>query len=200
MLSGCARFAVLDTETTFQDRVMPIGVVIADAQSMQIVEKRYILISPDYLLPAMYSHVIRHKRARIDKVAGREAAIREVRALLERHGTNAVFAYNARFDQMHLPELKDLEWYDIIRLAAYRQFNRCIDGSCDCCKTGRLRTSYSAETIYRMISGDNGYCEVHNAVTDAEDELAIMRMLGQPLEAYEIARIKPEERKQQYGR
>jgi hypothetical protein len=40
-----------------------------------------------------------------------------------------------------------------------------------------------------MLSGDNGYFEVHNAVRDAEDELRIMELLGQTLEKYECAKI-----------
>ena len=45
------------------------------------------------------------------------------------------------------------------------------------------------ELMTRLISGNRRYCEMHNALQDAIDELDIMRMLGLPVEAYEIGRI-----------
>ncbi len=43
---------------------------------------------------------------------------------------------------------------------------------------------YGVESILRMLSGDCGYCEVHNAICDAMDELTIMRLLGHSIDAY----------------
>ena len=36
------------------------------------------------------------------------------------------FAYNACFDRNHLPELRDFDWYNIMHLAAYHQYNAKI--------------------------------------------------------------------------
>ena len=77
--------------------------------------------------------------------------------------------------------------YDIMRLAAYRQYNRAILDSADCCKTGRLKRGYGVENILKMLSGNHRYYETHNAVLDAEDELQIMQLLGHELNEYEIA-------------
>ena len=38
-----------------------------------------------------------------------------------------------------------------------------------------------------MLLHDNGYCETHNALCDAQDELKIMQLLGMPVEKYECA-------------
>jgi hypothetical protein len=40
------------------------------------------------------------------------------------------------------------------------------------------------EPILRMLSGNSNYCETHNAVLDALDELKIMQLLGHDLEKY----------------
>jgi hypothetical protein len=40
-----------------------------------------------------------------------------------------------------------------------------------------------------MLTDDGRYCEVHNAIEDAVDELRIVELLGHPLEVYECARI-----------
>ena len=40
-----------------------------------------------------------------------------------------------------------------------------------------------------MLSEDLEYCEMHNALTDAMDELIIMRMLNHELGKYALARI-----------
>ena len=58
-----------------------------------------------------------------------------------------------------------------------------------CCGTGRLKKGYGVESMYRLLSGDGSYSEVHNALADAEDELEIMRMLGHDLEMYETTRL-----------
>ena len=111
------------------------------------------------------------------------------REFLAQNKVSRIFAYNAKFDYNHLPELAGYEWFDIMRIAAYKQFNRAIPESCPTCKTGRLKSNYGVEDILRLLSGDNMYCEVHNAVCDAVDELRIVELLGLELETYECARI-----------
>jgi hypothetical protein len=108
---------------------------------------------------------------------------------LSSHGITSIYAYNAKFDCGHLPELKNYNWYDIMRIAAYKQFNKSIPDAAPCCKTGRLKSNYGVESITRMLTGNSRYYEVHNAVADAVDELRIVELLGLPLTAYDIARI-----------
>lgn len=98
-----------------------------------------------------------------------------------------LFAYNACFDKKHLPEYSGYEWYDIMRLAAYRQYNRAIRDSADCCKTGKLKRGYGVENIFRMLSKNDGYNEMHNSLLDAQDELKIMELLGCEIREYDIA-------------
>lgn len=95
-----------------------------------------------------------------------------------------MFAYNAAFDHNHMPELSRLDWFDIMRLAAYRQYNFRIPRSAECYGTGRLKRGYGVEPMLRLLSGDCGYQETHNALYDAMDELEIMRLLGHGLEDY----------------
>ena len=76
-------------------------------------------------------------------------------------------------------------WYDIMRLAAYRQHNPKIPPHADCCTTGRLKRGYGVEPMLRLLSGDRTYQETHNAVLDAVDELGIMRLMGRGLEEYQ---------------
>jgi len=76
------------------------------------------------------------------------------------------------------------EWFDILRLAAYKQYNPCIPAAARCCQTGRMKCGYGVEAVYRMLSGNGRYTEVHNGWFDAMDELKIMEMLGHPLEVY----------------
>lgn len=41
----------------------------------------------------------------------------------------------------------------------------------------------------KMFKKDERYRETHNAVSDAEDELQIMQLLGHEISKYEIAHI-----------
>ena len=136
----------------------------------------------------MYSDAL-HQRGIEESVAGRTETIQNIVQLLEQYGISSVFAYNASFDRNHLPELSHMNWYDIMRLAAYRQYNDKIPKGARCCGTGRLKSGFGVEAMLRLLSGDHRYYEKHHALTDAIDELQIMQLLNHPIQDYQIALI-----------
>ena len=114
----------------------------------------------------------------------RAEAIDDLCTWFRQHGVRSVFACNACFDRNHMPEMRSFDWYDIMRLAAYRQSNPKIPASAECCSTGRLKRGYGVEAMLRLLSGNYTYCESHNAFYDALDELEIMRLLRHPITKY----------------
>lgn len=122
-------------------------------------------------------------------VTNRKRSIKEIKEWLNIYDVKKLFAYNASFDRRHLPEFVEYKWYDIMRLAAYRQYNLAISSSADCCKTGRLKRGYGVENILKMLSKDKYYSETHNALLDAQDELKIMQLLECEMREYDIALI-----------
>ncbi len=180
------KFAVIDTETNWKDEVMSIGVVVADSKTLKKIDSKYYIFDPEYRAGGMYDNQLR-----LDEkgtcVTSRGQAIKEIKQWLDHYHVRKIFAYNASFDKKHLPEYSEYQWYDIMRLAAYRQYNSSIPSSADCYKTGRLKRGYGVENILKMLSGNHRYYETHNAVLDAEDELQIMQLLGHGLNEYEIA-------------
>ena len=178
------KIAVIDTETTWNDLVMSIGTVIADSDTFQALDARYHVLTPECEIGGMYENVLFLEGALAPKVCTRQEAMEDLTSWLKGYDVSAVFAYNASFDRNHLPELGYLKWFDIMRLAAYRQHNPKISCHAECFSTGRLKRGYGVEAIYRMLSGDCRYREVHNAVCDAMDELQIMRLLGHGMEDY----------------
>ena len=187
--------AVIDTETNWRDEVMSIGIALADCKTFKCVDSRYYIIDPEYRVGGIYSNVLHYKDngkrnlSCVEVTLSRKKALQEMRKYLASNSVSKIFAYNAKFDYAHLRELEDYEWYDIMRLAAYKQYNSAITEAFVCCKTGRLKTNYGVEPITRMLTGDNRYCEVHNAVYDAVDELRIIELLGHDLSKYECAKI-----------
>lgn len=178
------RFAVIDTETNWVDKVMSIGVVIADADTFRPVDAKYQVLTPEYLIGGMYESTLFADPRLAPVICSREEALADLTQWFCTHGVRQVFAYNAAFDRNHLPELRCFEWFDIMRLAAYRQFNRCIPANADCCATGRLKRGYGVEPMLQLLSGNRTYHETHNAIFDAMDELEIMRLLGYRLNDY----------------
>lgn len=181
-------FAVIDTETTWGDDVMSIGIVIADCDTFESVSRKYYILTPYKNQGGMYSNVLNLQNP--DLECSRDAAMLDLKIFLTQYGVEDIFAYNALFDHNHLPELKGYRWFDIIKVAAYRQYNTKIPDCAECFKTGKLKRGYGVEDIYRMLSGST-YYEKHNALTDAVDELEIMRMLGLNYSEYSAARITP---------
>ncbi len=183
------RFAVIDTETTWGDAVMSIGTVIADTATFELVDQRYYILTPFKNHGGMYASALYANGIKPDRECSRETAMAELRQFLSDHGATSMFAYNAAFDYRHLPELNHLVWYDIMKVAAYRQHNPSIPACADCYGTGRLKRGYGVESIYRMLSQELAYCELHNALTDAIDELTIMKLLDHEIGKYALARI-----------
>lgn len=179
-------FAVIDTETNWENELMSLGAVVADS-SFRIVDKLYAVIPEAAVKGGMFSGAL--KRVRPDAVVSRKKAVMLADGFLRGHGVEAIFAYNALFDLGQLPELGDRRWYDVMRIAAYRQYNPHLTEAMGLCSTGRLKRGYGVENVLRLISRDPTYRESHNALLDARDELTIMRLLAHPPEVYEKARI-----------
>jgi hypothetical protein len=186
-------FAVVDTETNWNDEVMSIGVVVADTKTWKKIDSQYYIIDPECRVGGMYAGELRITEKGV-RVTGRKQALKEIDQWLASYGIQKLFAYNASFDKKHLPEYAGYKWYDIMRLAAYRQYNKAIPDTAECYKTGRLKQGYGVEAILRMLGGDRRYQETHNAVLDAEDELKIMQLLGHEISQYDIALISAEKK------
>ena len=180
--------AVIDTETNWLDQVMSIGVVTAEENTLEPGERRYYILTPEAEVGGMYED--RMALTQPDLLGSRDQVMGNLVSWLQSLGIREIFAYNARFDCTHLPELGGFCWYDIMRLAAYRQYNASISPWTECCSTGRLKRGYGVEPVLRALSNDPGYGETHNALLDAVDELQIMKLLSQPLCCYrEAARL-----------
>lgn len=183
-------FAVIDAETTWGDAVMSIGIAVADSETFEMIAKKYYILTPFKDHGGMYTDALYVDDIKPDLECSREKAMEDLVCFLTTHDVVTIFAYNAAFDFRHLPELQYLSWYDIMKLAAYRQHNPKITSCHECCGTGRLKRGYDVEKIYRMLSENYEYCESHNALGDAIDELEIMRLLNLGLDRYVSARIR----------
>ena len=184
-----SKFAVIDTETTWGDAVMSIGIVIAESLTFKLIDKRYYILTPFKNHGGMYTCALYANNIKPDLECSREKAMNDLRRLLTDHDVATIFAYNAAFDYRHLPELRHLDWHDIMKLAAYRQHNPKIPSCAECYGTGRLKRGYGVESVYRMLSEDWAYSEMHNALTDAIVELEIMRLLNHELGRYALTKI-----------
>lgn len=176
-------FAVIDTETNWNDQVMSIGTVIANAKSFQLIDAKYHVLTPEYLIGGMYESTLFSDSLQ-PILCSRQEALTDLKSWFESYDVGSIFAYNACFDRNHLPELRGYDWYDIMRLAAYRQHNPKIPAYADCCSTGRLKRGYGVEPMLRLLSNNRTYHETHNAMYDAMDELEIMKLLHHSLSAY----------------
>ena len=131
----------------------------------------------------MYSIALNLK-SKTTIICRRENAIFEIIEALNKYKVKEIFAYNASFDRMHLHELNEYQWFDIMRVAAYKQYNAAIPDTAECFQTGKLKRGFGVESMIRLLTGDCKYYETHNALIDALDELKIIQLLGLPLDTY----------------
>ena len=182
------KIAVIDTETNWRDRVMSLGVVIADKKTFQPIKSKYYIFDPEYKFGGMYSSALNYGDGVKTILTDRKAGVANLSDWLKNNNIDSIFAYNANFDLSHLSELNDFSWYDIMKIAAYRQYNPKIPIE-ECYKTGRMKKNYGVESMIRLVAGDNDYRETHNALKDAQDELRLMRLLGVDLKEYACAKL-----------
>ena len=173
-------FAVIDTETNWDNEVMSVGIVIARDGDFEPIDTCYIISEEAARVGGLFSSSL-YIEGQDYKNFSKKAGIAAIKDFLNKHDIQEVFAYNASFDYRCLPELSAYSWHDILRLAAYKQYNPAIPVSAPCCKTGRLKCGYKVEDILQLF-GEGGYMELHNALTDAVDELRIMKHLQRTIE------------------
>ena len=165
---------------------MSIGVVIAEKDTFKKVDDLYFIVDPEYKIGGMFSMVLPVKgRAPKDILLTRKRVMEKFKEACVKD----LYAYNGSFDKNLLKELASYRWFDIMKIAAYRQYNDKIPASIECCKTGKMKRNYGVEPMMQLLSGNRRYTEVHNALYDAADELEIMRLLGKTLEEYIVAEI-----------
>lgn len=177
-------FAVIDTETNWADQVMSIGTVLADRDTFLPVAAKYHILPEESSIGGMYYDALFLDTPVKPILCTRAEAMDQLTHWLSENGVAAIFAYNACFDRNHLPELRCFDWYDIMRIAIYRQHNPKIPPCADCYSTGRMKRNYGVEPMLRLLSGNDTYRETHNALLDARDELEIMRHLGRKVHEY----------------
>ncbi len=178
------RFAVIDTETNIRNQVMSIGVVIADYETFMIVDERYYILEPERSVGGMYSMALMLPDCSDAPMVSRREAIDALDTWLCENEVDSLFAYNASFDKSHLEELENYKWYDIMRIAAYKQHNRAITNRDECFANGKMKRGYGVEAMIRRLSPMKNYCEKHNALHDARDELTLMVLLKHPVDYY----------------
>lgn len=178
-------FAVIDTETNYHGDVMSIGLIVCDYFTFKIIDSSYYILEFESMEKGMFSDVLY-----LESIKNRttkcfhDEAINEIKKIFKEHNVQCIVAYNTKFDKSKLPELDDYNWYDIMEIAAYKQFNKFIPNGADCCKTGKLKKGYKVQDILRLLTKNENYIEIHNAYYDALDEYKIMCLLGYPLETY----------------
>lgn len=191
-LCKCKRICVIDTETNYEDEVISIGAAIVDASTYDVIDTLYVVVYPECLKPAMFSDELDIPGVNIDLKDSRSKCIKKIKELLNQYEIKNIFAYNACFDCYHLPELNHYNWYDIMKIAAYKQYNPSLIGHGYFYSTGRLMRGYGVENVLRLLKKKHHlktYKEIHNAVNDAIDEAEVMKLLELDITVYDNALI-----------
>lgn len=175
---------MIDTETNWDDEVMSIGIVAADSTNFRKIDEAYFILDPEYKRGGMFDNVLFVEPVSANLICSRKNMIKQIDSWFKSLSVDSLFAYNASFDKKHLPELDKYEWYDIMKIAAYRQFNPKLPADAEYCSTGRLKRNYGVESIMRMMVPGRRYFEKHNALMDSRDELRIIQLLGQSSDVY----------------
>ncbi|MBR4867397.1 MAG: hypothetical protein IKU11_11955, partial [Clostridia bacterium] len=97
-----ANIAVLDTETNWLDRVMSLGVVVADSDTLDPLAAKYYIFTPEYLTGGMYTAALWPDERLKPRIISREEGMEDLKGWLVSKGVEELYAYNAGFDMGHL--------------------------------------------------------------------------------------------------
>ena len=124
-------FAVIDTETNWNNEVMSIGVVIAEKDTFKKVDDLYFIFDPEYKIGGMFSMVLPVKgRAPKDLLFTRKIAMEKFKEAFEKYGisfehmpsgvdTMTVIVHQSEFEEKEqkvLTEIKHLVHPDVLDL------------------------------------------------------------------------------------
>lgn len=142
--------AVIDTETTWSGALMTVGIMIADTSNYKAVDYRYYVIKEAVREGGKFGYFVHIEGIDEEKVSVKKIGDKIISFLIE-HNVSSIFAYNAGFDRNCMPFLERFVWHDIMKIAAYKQYNPMIPDSAECCNTGRLKRGYGVENIMRLL-------------------------------------------------
>ena len=183
------KIAVIDTEINRKDEVMSIGVVIADAVTFEPKEEKYFILEPEHTVGGEYSKCLRiNEYVNVSNYTRRDA-INTIRALFKENGVRSVFAYNATSEYERLAELSSYNWFDIMQVAAFKQYNHSITDDDECHESGRLKRGFDVASMINRLSEDDSCSVTNNAVYDARNELKVMKLLNRPIGDYVFTRV-----------
>ena len=84
------RFAVIDTETTWTDEVMSIGIVVADGTAKKEINSKYYIISPEFRSGGMFSGTINDAPKEKTCVVTRKEALKDIDEFLRKESVNII--------------------------------------------------------------------------------------------------------------
>ena len=79
------RFAVIDTETNWENDVMSIGIVIAEDEQFEAIDYKYIILDEAARVGGMYTYAMLLK-GQNPELLKKKKAIEAIKAFLDTHG------------------------------------------------------------------------------------------------------------------
>ena len=76
-------FAVIDTETNWDNEVMSIGIAVADSKSFDLKATKYYILTPECNVGGMFSFVLEMKKIKVDMKNSRKKVISDIIQIFE---------------------------------------------------------------------------------------------------------------------
>ena len=178
--------AIIDTKTNYLGNAISIGVAIVNAQ-FEIQQAQYYLI-PEELMNEHASkddydivHVYKTYYGRLFDCQN------HIRTILNQYNITNIYAYNAFYVKQTLPEMNNYNWFDVARIATYKQYNHKIPINTKCDENGQL-LRYTLSNVMELMT--NGYYRyVNHALYNALDIIQLMKYIGLSIDKYEHAKL-----------
>ena len=180
--------AILDAKTNFIDNIISIGVSIVNAKTFEVKTAEYFLIPEELIVDGLNNNNVNIHHIYKTYFGAQKDVENHIRKLLNQYGITNIYTFNGKFIYKQLTGLQNYHWYDIIKVAAHKQYNYKLPDNLMFNDQGRLLYKCNIKDLMEILTKTYFYYTNH-ALYDTLDIARIMKIVDLNINVYDCAKI-----------
>lgn len=180
--------AIIDAKLNFIDEIISIGIAIVDAKTFEIKTAEYFLVPEELIIDGFNNGNITIAHTYQTYFGAHKDIENHIRKLLNQYNITNIYTFNGKFIYSKLTGLQKYHWYDIMKVAAYKQYNYKLPDNLMFNDQGRLLYKCNIKDLMEILTKTYFYYTNH-ALYDVLDETKMMKLLDLNINVYDCAKM-----------
>ena len=180
--------AIIDAKLNFIDEIISIGIAIVDAKTFKVKTAEYFLVPEELIIDGFNNDNITIAHTYQTYFGAHKDIENHIRKLLNQYNITNIYTFNGKFIYRKLAGLQKYHWYDIIKVAAYKQYNYKLPDNLMFNDQGRLLYKCNIKDLMEILTKTYFYYTNH-ALYDTLDIARMMSLIDLPIEQYGFSKI-----------